>query len=262
MINKRGKKSQITLFMILGLVVLIFVVFLWYFNSLSSGVDVKVTTKSTQQLDALGVSVTSFVNSALEEATVEALINNGVQAGYYELPDNTDPISSIPFLFYYDDAYLIPRNDLEKQLGYSIDAALNAKLFGLQPFAEQGIEVFMDEPDTEIIIARDNVLVETEMLVTITQGSASKVLKKFQLDMPCRLGTIHDLLVEYVPMQTQDMTTICVECLQSLTTEYDLEVQILPLDPETYAFSITDKKAFVNGSNYEFIFMSKFSTFG
>src|SRR3989338_9086643 len=87
----KGKKSQVTIFIIIGMIMVISIGLFIYFKM--------ATSKRIDILHPESVPVSNFVESCIEKVAKEGLATLGLQAGYIYFPDNIarDPYSYLAF---------------------------------------------------------------------------------------------------------------------------------------------------------------------
>jgi hypothetical protein len=222
------KKAQITVFAILGVVVVLSTILFFTFKGnlqrkeIAPGVSMIV-----EELPSEFMPVKPFVEKCLEKTTEDGLIILGENGGYI-YTDKLNPgldategdsvrLSSdfiVPYWFYlaspnscvgkcrYGSKKMpLKKNALadsfEAQLAKYIDDNLAACIDDFKSIKELGYDVEEGRANSDVIIAEDDVVVKLDYPITISKEKNKQELASFYISIPLDLKDIYDM-AEYI----------------------------------------------------------------
>jgi hypothetical protein len=193
----KNRKAQVTVFIIIGLVILITASFFLYFRNLA------VPEAEFIQEDLRPIK--NYIDFCLNDIGEEAVIRLGSQGGYINIPDELkmnrayvefiprSPIK-IPY-WYYNGIDIIPtidsmENEITNYIENNLEGCADLSVFE----DEYDIEV-VTEPDVTTIIGNDDIDIELSYEVIIRDKSTGEPTKisRYQTTLPVRLKQIYEL---------------------------------------------------------------------
>ncbi|MDO8741010.1 MAG: hypothetical protein Q7J54_05565 [Candidatus Woesearchaeota archaeon] len=221
-----NKKSQITAFMIVGLILVIAAGTLIYFISLQAKAPSQ--TQAERVIEKVPVEmqpIKEYVEACIDKTATEALTKLGEHGGYIDPADSTlsgvnldldkamsDPTSSdavslssnslnpVPYWWYLATdnkcvnctvSSLAPSLDnVALQLSNYINRNLNPCLQDFDVFKKQGFTFNLKTIKTETTIARDNLVVYVEYPMEIAKNNITRQIKQFQTKIDIDLRKI------------------------------------------------------------------------
>jgi len=155
--NKRN--VQVTLFIILGLVILISIAF--------------IVTITLSRMEINGASTATddpvkplemYVSSCIEHTAQNAILDNSYTGGYLVLPAESTTALDVDVPFYlYDGTDLKPNDDrIASEIADYIDDNIDICLDNFAAFAGQGINITADAPVTSATLSIHQLMVKTE----------------------------------------------------------------------------------------------------
>jgi len=197
--KQTSKKSQLSLFVILGLVVLIIVLFLWYLNSIQPE---KIRFEKISE-----TPVRTYVESCLDVTTRRALTNLGLRGGYIYLPygiKEFETLKPVVYLYYYGEypAYISPieagyyrlaslsswESDISRYVSEELPKCIN----GFEPLKEMGYEIDFKTPKTEVFIRDSDILIKLNYPLKIMKDEKTINIEDFQITVPLNLKDVHE----------------------------------------------------------------------
>ena len=235
---KNHKKSQASIFMILGLIVIIGGGIFFYATKVQKPYqpEIKIIQETIPtQFDP----IRNYANDCAYSVGVEGLTKIGKQGGYISLTNKTlnkqsftitqNPTESDAVPFTKDSGLKIPYwwylkssnnckgscefasrrpdlrdtdNSIEKQLERYIDAEFESCLNNFQPFAEQGFKVSKQgKIKTDVTIGTEDILIIVEYPLNAESPDAKSDLKQFVVRVPINLGKVYDLSTKITNME-------------------------------------------------------------
>jgi hypothetical protein len=194
----KSKRSQVTVFIIIAIMIFGVVVAFFMFKDSFIGTEIPVNLEPVY---------TNFL-SCLEEDTLVGIDVLGSQAGYIELPDFEPGSEYMPFssqlnflgnpipYWYYVSGNNIQRENvpskttIENQLENFIEGEIRNCIF--DNYYEQGFEITMKEPKADVKIQDKSVEVSLNLDLEITKEEESAVIKNHKLEVKSDLGLLYN----------------------------------------------------------------------
>src|SRR3989344_6806667 len=161
------KRGQITTFIIVGILVLVVTGLILFLSKSLIEDKTAVEEEKTQQANVLSDPIQHYIQSCLEKTGEDALIHIGQHGGYYELPDLSSSLLSVPYYFYDNQSYFLSKEELEFQYSQYINYQLFFCLRNFEAFEKQGYQIKQDEVNTTTRITTNQVLIEINFPVNI-----------------------------------------------------------------------------------------------
>ncbi|MGM5482447.1 MAG: hypothetical protein ACQESF_03215 [Nanobdellota archaeon] len=198
-------KSQVTVFIVLGMLILAVALLLFYVNSLAhEPVDVEVKDKYVLKSTLQPVRV--YVESCLEKVSkpvIEKIAKNG---GYLE-PSNfmyydKDKISYLCVQKDNDKCVnsLLLRKDMEEQISEVVRQNAE-KCINLEVFKKQGFKIDEDELSVDARIGLDKIEIKADYPLTFSKKNSSMTIDKFSLKINRPLGRLYLLATHIINSQ-------------------------------------------------------------
>lgn len=272
---KCSKKSQVTLFMIVGLIIIIGGVI--FFSLTKKTKEAEPEIKIVQEQTPVEFDpIRKYANDCAYSVGVEGLRIIGKQGGYMSFtnktlnkeafvitqnPTETDAVSfasdsdlKIPYWWHLKSAnnckgdckFASKRpelrqaeNSIEKQLERYIDLRFKECLNDFEPFAEQGFKVTeKGKIKSDVVIGSDDVVVVVNYHINAEHQESSSDIRQFLVRIPVNLNKIYELATKITNLEIKHRY---------------LEKHILNL---LVAFSGTDKEKLPPMSDMQFSFGS------
>ncbi len=243
------KKAQITLFLILGVVILLVIGgFLLLANNL----------KKEEAVPEIGEGATlrGFVENCIQEVAIPAIYLQGVQGGYiYRREESFKRQGSDYRINYlYDEKNNVPtREQLQSELNLYVNANLRYCLGDFEAYKNMGYQVEIGAIDTDSIVGINDIFIKVNYPVTLTQQDKKEEIEEFSATIPIRLGYLNDLSREFIDAVVEDPSKIDMTMLG----KFDVDVSIIPYSQDTIIYSFYDEKSNIRDRRYIFLFATK-----
>ncbi|MFW6220497.1 MAG: hypothetical protein ACOC3X_02370 [Nanoarchaeota archaeon] len=240
--KKKNKKSQVTFFIILGIMILfIFVVLFTYISSFS---DINIFKKSP-----VGI----YVEECLFLTTSRALTLLGIQGGYIN-PNPYYNFSNISIDIAYNEGTnsLVTNDEFKDELKFFIDNYLNDCLNDFDHFVNLGYNFEVGEPNSKIIITNKNIIVDLNYKISYYLDDNTKKyrIEDFRTTVPIRINKILDAGNEIIEINKNNNGYINMTHL----TELDFNVDVITED-NVHIYVIEDEKSIIFFNPYKFFFV-------
>jgi len=236
------KKGQITIFIIIGIVLLIAFGFLFYYQSYSTqNGDVNLRKIFSFGLDT--VPIKNYVEDCIQVTANDAINYVGKHGGYYDL-DNVISTESVIYntaYYYFLEQNLMPsKKEIQKEISDYIDDNLFFCLQNFAVFEEQGFDVEMGETKSSVILSDDNLRISLNLPLSIKRESQKSELDKFIVDADTKLGRMWDSAFILTEKQMYNPNRICISCIFEEAEKNDIIIELYNLNNDTIVFLFFD----------------------
>ena len=217
------KQAQITVFIILGIVILAVVAFLLYVSGVFTESSLKQLTEKTQAIPLQAQPVNNYITSCVEETAKEGILLLGSQGGYINIPRDNLPRSvinpfsnslalfngyEVPYWFYESSNGIqkiqVPSTqEMEQQLSNYLNEELNNCLFNLSFFKEYGIE-FQGDIKSEVNIYAERVDVKVVYPVLVNIEGITTSLEQYDVHIRVPLGRMTEMAGEILKKENEE----------------------------------------------------------
>tara|TARA_Y100000310_G_scaffold171085_1_gene171239 strand:- start:5169 stop:5936 length:768 start_codon:yes stop_codon:yes gene_type:complete len=233
------KRGQITIFLIVGIILIIVAGILF--------TVLKDFKKSQIEINDLSTTpIQNYVNSCLTKTGQEAGIFIGKHGGYYQLPQNHNSEFNLPY-YLIDGMKSLPTIELvQNQLAKYVEDQLAYCLQNFHSF--EGREILSGRSTVSTIILDNKILFSLNLPITIKFNNVEESMTTFSVDILSKLGMIIDAISKYMHLEED---SICISCWNEIMENFDLQVEIIPIDDDIMQFIVSD-------GDYQFNFLSKY----
>ncbi|MBU2637497.1 MAG: hypothetical protein KJ955_00840 [Nanoarchaeota archaeon] len=249
--NKRG---QVTMFVILGIIVVALIVLLFAFKD-----QVIPKTASVENLDATMQNINKHVRDCLAEASDEPIKRIGLQGGYLVTPENSYrrwddyPISYLCYNQAEKETCtnrFLTKEKMQEQLSEAIKEALGTCL-DIEGAAEMGlIKTFtLQRGDTmdvnvEILPEQVNIELKHDVQLKSKKGDVTKKQGVFETTVRSPLGELYEVALDILDAETTmgrfDQLTYMLSKMSRYTIylnkPYPDKIYVLKLREKDYVF--------------------------
>lgn len=254
--NFFGKKAQITIFIIIGIVLLFGSAAFFYIQKSINGEKLGVTTSLTTEKP-------TYIKGSEEsqiKTYVETCMKNVAVPGIYELARNGG------FIYYFNHTLITEYEDIAYHYEYGNDVSpsiefmqneLNKFIENSIPFCINNFENLHFEIETgkfnsSTQFTNNEIILNAKYPVTIIKEGSRKTIESYSITIPIRLlYIINNKNIILKNLNQSDYLD-----LENLTS-YDFDINILPHDLESLIYSIHDSKSDIKGNPFIFNFAIK-----
>lgn len=240
-----SKKGQITIFIILGFILLIAVGFIFYIKG-SNGVDAgEILAKTPIEMQPVRL----FVDSCVKDVAIPGIYLLASKGGYIYSYDKVLNVEYGPVAYHIENSEDISpdKEFMERELAKFIEESLKLCINNLEDF--DGYDFEFGEMEIKPEINENVVFVGIKYPITLKRGRSKIKISRFDATYPVRFGHILDIKDEIIP-KIKNSKTIDVGYISS----FDVEVSLLPYDKNNLVYSIFDNKSSINDDLFIFNF--------
>lgn len=253
------KKGQITLFIILGIVLVVtFILVFYLFQNNADKGDTEI--QQIQSFESSISPINDYVESCIESVAKDATVWIGNHGGYFEIPAyDDDNYEGIAYYFYINRNSMPSKELVEKEFSKYMDWQLFFCIRNFVDFEKMGFEIEQGEINTTTIIRANTILFNVNFPIKISREQNTKQLVSFQGSMDnVRLSTIYDVSKLITYGQMEDYNSVCLSCIVDWGIENELDIDLSRLDNNSLLFTIRDYNSIIEGIPYEYRFANKY----
>ena len=242
------KRGQVTVFIIVGILVLAVTSFIFYISSQT--VTQNLPTSSDLSFDTSSVEL--YVQKCFEEKVDDALFNIAQQGGFYELPRISiqEAFVNAPYYLYLGDQYIPETVKMQDNIQFYVEENMQeCSNFSIFP----SFQIDTQPPQVEVTLTENRIVAELDLKIEITQGEKIKELRPFIVDKKSRLLELAQIAQEITATQQEHNEMVCISCLALLGLEHNVEIFSVDSDEGTL-FSIFDREYESKSIDEEFSF--------
>ncbi len=257
------KRGQLTLFMIIGIVLVVLVALAVVFRE-----QIAQTTKTgitgTLAMSKEAREVQQDMTACVKELAETGLILIGVQGGYAEMSDNimhTNTRTKIGYIPYQGTAYMYykgknltpSKETMEKELKKFIEAnSQDCKK------TYEGMEVTYGQMVVNVKINQDNIDVNVDQQVKVKKEQKESGFNSINTRLQVRLGRIGNVIKQIAEQQIKtSKEEICMSCIARTVAENDMEMYVDRIGEDLF-YMLTDKNSKIGEADYIFIAANRF----
>jgi hypothetical protein len=247
-------KAQTTIFIIIGILIVIGIIIFTTLKSTSEKENLGREYFQSQGLQPSLNNIQDFIVDCLETTSTKALIDIGIQGGYHKPPDFYFDMdwAFIPY-YYYDGQTLMPSKEtIENQLSSYIDTNIQSCINEII-FPE--FQLSISNPNTKTTITKSKAIFKTDLPIQIkNEGS----ITTFNLNNHPRThnSSLEEIIIvaDFITeSHIQDPDLFCVNCVTELAKENDLYVDFIALEPDTTLVMILENRTMEDPYIFEFL---------
>jgi len=226
---KRGKKGQVTIFIIVAILIIGGIVAFFVLRDNFKG-------ESGVQEDIAPIK--NFVDSCIESEIEDAVYLIGEGGGYF-FPPGESTEGGFTYYFYEDKNYFPSKSKIEEQLTNAIAVNIAFCVNNFEDFSSYNVEKGIIEIETEIL--EEEVVFDVNFPLKITLDEEIYNLKEFgEFKVPVRLGLIHNSIYNLIKEGYYDGEHLCLDCFAELVFVNNLNVSFLDAGEGNSIFIIED----------------------
>ncbi len=217
----KGKKAQVTLFIILGIVVLAGTATLIYMRQTTEKAELSPQVAETEEARYEGeMEIRNFVDSCLKSVTYHGLEIQRLQGGYIEIPSNKDtltikekienqqvkevnrrksveidpsgPGNKAPFWVTRYNLDIPSKEFMERELENYVSKELDECVGDFDQFTNKGFQIEKGRVKTEASFAQST-WVMTNFPLTVSINDITYQINDFNLETPINMGLIYEI---------------------------------------------------------------------
>ena len=218
------KRGQITVFMIVGILILLIVALTLFFtrNISEEEQDLELSESAPIETGALKM----FVESCLRKTSYDAIYYNYINGGFYK-PQFITLYNqwAVPYYYYLGDGYIPLETQIEEGLQQYIE---NNILYCLNNFTDikDFNTVVKDLPLAKVNIKQNQVDFSLNLPLEVSRGDTIKEISQFSVELEVPLKEVNEILISIINEQEKSSDEVMLDYLSRLAVEKEFTTKL------------------------------------
>lgn len=234
---QESKKGQVTVFIIIGIVILAGtgLLFLWR----DSTIEETVTAPLSVFLEVQPIEL--YVQQCQKQVLEEALFETGKTGGFLLLPEHstTTLIQNVPYYYDLGQDYFPVEEQFTDEIASYVDLALPFCLQNFTLFQNEGYTISAELPTSTVHLQPRTVTLITTLPLTISRGMQVRELSTFATGISSEQFHQNIQIARKI-VDSSSEKEVCLTCFSQMAEESDIFVGIIPLGAGSYLFDLQD----------------------
>ena len=232
-----NKKAQVTIFIILGIVLI--ASFLFIFSLKGNIIDFLSQSNIPPEIQG----VYDFTQDCLRSTSEEAIYLIGQQGGYYKTP-NPKTTFEIPYYIYNNKSNILKKEGIIGEISLYINEALPLCTDNFTNFPE--FNILQKDVVSKVDLKKDKIMIKVEYPLNIKKGDISYQLKEFNTELNFRLNIIYETIEFIINKQLEDTGNICLTCLLDFGAKNDIFINMRLNGNNTIIYNLVDPNSLLD----------------
>jgi len=250
-----SKKGQITVFIIIGIIVLLVLAIFLSQRQL--------VVKAPEAPTAINVApVQSYIQGCLEKTAKDAVLTVALQGGYYLPPENSLRFLGVnmPYYIYEGNVSIPTQEQIENELSLYVNSNL-AECANLDSFAQRGYNISTGLSQVKSMIGSRNVIFRASYPVIIKINNQEQTISDFTTDVNANLMNLYNTAKLYTDQQKDEQSGILLSRLMAIASRNDITFETFTFGGEEALVSFIDNSTRINNQPLIFAFAIKYPPF-
>jgi hypothetical protein len=253
------KKGQITIFVIVGIIILFIVFgFLFMLGSFQKG---ELETKEEKMIDSiqLGEYVQTYTQTCLEDVAKESIIYLAAHGGYEYGSNFSIGYSgeNRPYYFYLNETFVPEVIDLKKAFSDYVNKELIYCMAILYE-VEKGYNLTFPSPNVKVDIMEGKIDFQVDFNLIVEEGDVKKEFNVFETTIPTSFLTLYQVAENLSLEQVVHPEVIITSNLIDLAEEYGLQIDTITISDDDVIYLLKDENNKIEGESLEYVFAFKY----
>lgn len=250
------KRGQVTLFIIIGVLILIIFGLIAYLNATDSKETVDDFTKKVE-VPAEVKPVHTFYETCVEEIAKEGILEISLKAGYYQLPllvFNSE-YGDVPYFYYSGESLFAGKDNFEEQLSMYINDNLGLCIGNFS--AVKGFNISMDSVNSKVNVIGEKIVVNFEQSAKVNVEGSRYSLEFPSYEFDARMKDIYTTSKRLVDGTVKAPKKVNMSLIFKLMEEYNLRIDTMSNEDDKVVYVIQDPDNKIDDIPHMFLFAVK-----
>lgn len=252
------RKGQVTIFVIIGLVLVAVALLLMQGRSILVETIEKESTMESIKVPAEVSDVNEDLKACVKKLCSEAVFTLGQQGGHAELLNNGFVVNgSIVGYNFNEGKVLLPGKEVVEEtmsdyVSHYVDLCVSPEQY-------KGYRLEFGKPITNVLIEENeiNVAVNYDLKI-VREGREFFLSDKNFISIPLRFGALYTASKEILDDHAYHPGSLCLSCVLGIVEEYGLDSELQTYGEGKVVLVLTDKNSLIDDAPLQFIFAMKF----
>ncbi len=256
------RKSQISLFIIIGLALVLLIGLVSYKVINSTKKNIEQEKGKSYITDNYINQIKFLVDDCLETVSEELIKIQALRGGY--ISNSQIHFSTLQgdfsYLMFRDHNFVPTKSEMELELGNEISKKIPYCIRNFESLKEKGINITHGGINTEVTLNDNTVVIILNYNIEVMDTTDNKIsFSQFETTHRNRLKVLREVSNEIVNTQINNLDSVNSEFFEDIEKREDVSIFIYPtLDDRTYVYSIRDNNNNKIENKLNFQFANKF----
>jgi hypothetical protein len=253
------KKGQVTIFIIIGIIVLFIIAGLLF---VVKGVTKeKIEAEQDAMVEAYDLnSIKIFIDHCLEKTSKNGIKFVSLRGGYYHVPEPAEDQILIKIPYYFDLGYKkVPsEEEIANQIGEYIEENIDECFNNFSAFENSGFVFEKGEMKAQVAFGK-NTLFDLNYPLKIKRGEDIKEMNQFSYTLSLNFKKIYSTINNTILEQELNPNFVPIGHLSADAKNNQYQFELNYLDDEVVVFSYIFDQHKIDNENYIFIFANQYN---
>ncbi|MFH0752562.1 MAG: hypothetical protein V1914_03085 [archaeon] len=242
------KRGQATIFVIMGILIVALVTVSYSYRDEISSKASEFGLVKTASLPPQFENTKTEIENCLSDRLADATETIAIRGGFMEPTNALDANGLLITYFYNKGNKFPPRERIAAEISrvFNLDAVLCPTVADLEK---------PKMAESEVTIEESKIGAKITMPVTLKIGETAETIKDFSITPKISLGKLLDAAEQII--QTVNSEGICINCVNSIAEEKDIEAEIEPFE-NSVIITLIDQNSKINSKPLKLSFAVKY----
>lgn len=246
------RKSQVTLFIIIGILILISGAFVIYLYAMDSD-----EAEHHEDAPDWATPVKSYYDSCVDNVVVDGINALSMRAGYFDIPllvFNSE-LGEIPYYFYMGESLFPGVETFEREMEKFINRNLDVCLRDFE--AMEDFNVTMGQIDSDVEVGSDSIFVNFEQEANVVREDIAHTVRFSEYSYEARIKDMYEISEKIVEKKLRAPKAINLTLIHDLMEEYEIQIDTLTSGEDRVIYVLQDEDNEIDGLPHTFLFGSR-----
>ncbi|MBD3312884.1 hypothetical protein GF345_00420 [Candidatus Woesearchaeota archaeon] len=252
------KRGQVTIFIIIGVSILVIVGALFYIRG--SSVDLETQSSISDEVEIDTSSLSAFISTCARQTAQDAVDYTAFRGGKDVRFDQGYQFAAvtIPYYFYEGENRFPTMDEIRQTLQDYMNENIKLCTNGFETFKQQGYDIEESEISSTATIAEEEVIFEIQYPVTLVKGSSRQEESSFSTSVDANLLSMITTAEEYIQAQEQNPEAFRIKHMVDIVSDSNLEFEVIEKEEGSVIISLIDENTIINANPLLWSFAIKY----
>jgi hypothetical protein len=254
-----GKRGQLTLFVVLGIILVLAVALVIFFRSslLKSSSEGEISESLSVSMDV--EDVRSYIQKCLEAELYDTTNFVSLQGGYFSIPDysleySIEILNSsvyIPYYLYYNQKSFLSKEDIQDEISLGLDSVA----YECTSLPDSSLVILVDKDKITSVTSLKSASIESDlsMPIVVKKGDSESKLDNFKIIINSNLSKFYDVASTISDRPYVNGQKTCMTCIYDLVSREGLQLEMDDIEgKDSYITVYTLKDSSGGGAIFNF----------
>ena len=253
-----NRKGQITIFIILGIVIIASVSLLLYFRSVSTN-DSNSEIEKIFETSTDAIPIKTFVESCLGNVADDGIIYTSLRGGYYIVADGVEqPFMKIPYYFYLGSEDVPTTSEIEAEISKYVSSEIDKCLNDFTSFKEIGYKIETDDKTVKTNLGK-SVSIRLEYPIKVTKGESTTTITDFHYNINFNFAKLYNIIFDFATEHQKNPDFVPIGHLSFLAQKNNMTYNLIYTNDNEVIYSFIFNDLFDYNETLLFNFAAKYN---